>query len=277
LNDIRCYTEYVTSMATKAYAAKVCNRPSAVTYIAILVILMGFYGLVLGLFEINVLNKGLVSTHGILEAGIGTSEITVGIFALRGKGWAWKSLIVSQIAATTVFIMAFLYMIPLDPILFLGSIFAIPILPLLFRPKVKAYFGKSNFSLKHLMELDLEAAKHNLHYFRIAAILVSIFYFIIGFLLLTVGDGSEQFASWWLLMIISAISFGLTFLAYRRKSRRAGLAFIVLYAITMIILALDSRPHIAHPGYWTFSGEIFGIPLLQGVRSVSFISRIALL
>jgi hypothetical protein len=145
----------VTSMTTQAYAAKVCNRPSAVTYIAILVILMGFYGLFLGLYEIN---EGLVSTHGILEAGIGTSEITVGIFALRGKGWAGKSLIASQIAAITFFIMAFLDMIPLDPILFLGSIFAIPILPLLFRSKVKAYFGKSNFSLKHLMELDLEGA-----------------------------------------------------------------------------------------------------------------------
>jgi hypothetical protein len=234
---------------------------------------MGFYGLFLGLYEIYVLNKGLVSTHGILEAGIGTSEITVGIFALRGKGWAWKSLIVSQIASATIFIMAFLGMIRSDPIIFLGNVFALPILPFLFRAKVKAYFGKSNFSLKHLMNLDLEAARHNLYYFRIAASLVSIFYFIIGLLLLIIGNGSEQIIGWWQFMIISAIGFGLAFLTYKRKSQRAGLSFLILYVITMFLLAFDSPTLISHSGYLTFSGEIFGIPLLQGVRSVSFINR----
>jgi hypothetical protein len=37
-------------------------------------------------------------SQGTLLAGIGVTEIIVGIFTFRGKGWAWKSNVVSQIA-----------------------------------------------------------------------------------------------------------------------------------------------------------------------------------
>jgi hypothetical protein len=99
--------------------------------------------------------------QGTLSAGIGNTEILVGIFTFRGKGWAWKSNVVSQIAGIILDNISKIVSFDNRSILNQETIIAPPSLPLilvqivigvlvlryLFTPKVRSYFGRVFFLL----------------------------------------------------------------------------------------------------------------------------------
>jgi hypothetical protein len=119
------------------------NRPIGITIIAILNIIAGIFGVIAG-FEFislsNVSHSGLNISIGGFVIGIAIFSFAVAYGLLKGRSWAWTiSVILSTISVI------------LNAVSIVGGNFS-GIVPLiisgitlyyLYRPHVKAYFGKN--------------------------------------------------------------------------------------------------------------------------------------
>ena len=229
--------------------------------------------------------------QGTWLIGIGITEIIVGIFTLRAKGWAWKSNVVTQLAAIVLWTTSLIAFFSNPPsineedaqvvaaappsLILLQIIIGILVLGYLFTPKVRSYFGKSNFSLRHLMDIDAKGAWDYLHHLWIASLFTAVLFSIIGFLLLFMK--AQDFNAMLivsLLFISAGVILGQAYEACKRKSRVSSILLFVIFMVTTGLLAyLSIDIYANNGGFWSLSAEILGIPLFQGVRCIFVISR----
>ncbi|SRR5215203_1357178 len=124
------------------------SRPTGVTIIAILNILGGIVLLFMAIAATaggaanNQLGSGFLAISAIVTA-IGIVSFVVAYGLLKGRPWAWTlTLIVSIIAIVmTIFTVAWLGLFGI-----INTIFSAIVLIYLYRPHVKAYFGKTKSS-----------------------------------------------------------------------------------------------------------------------------------
>ena len=117
----------------------------AVTIIAILVIITGVVAIAGGLVLLGIaalvpeLSIVFLSIGGVLIAiGIGYLAVSYGLF--RGRGWAWSiALILSYIGI----VIAIISILSGNFVPVINLVINIAIVYFLYRPQVKAFFGKS--------------------------------------------------------------------------------------------------------------------------------------
>lgn len=119
-------------------------RPPAVTIIAILVIITGIVAIAGGLVLLGIaalvpeLSIIFISIGGVLVAiGIGYLAVSYGLF--KGRGWAWSiTLILSYIGI----VIAIISILSGNFVPIINLAINIAIVYFLYRPQVKAFFGK---------------------------------------------------------------------------------------------------------------------------------------
>lgn len=126
-------------------------RPTGVTILAILDFLGGILALLGGVFLVAVGRTGIMSRlgYGMYEgfiAGVGGAALVVGLFAIlvgwglwSGKEWAWVLAIVLY-ALGLLFSLISLVGQPIRAVI--GIVVYVLLLWYLFRPGVKAFFGR---------------------------------------------------------------------------------------------------------------------------------------
>jgi hypothetical protein len=128
------------------------TRPLGVTVIAILIIIAGILTLLVGVGSIAVgplTVLGLVFVaFGAISLAIGIAYLVMGYGLLKGRGWAWT------ISTIVLIIGIIIDLISLPRVIAAGSNFSGDIVSIaisafilyyLYRPHVKAYFGKTTF------------------------------------------------------------------------------------------------------------------------------------
>jgi len=228
--------------------------------------------------------------QGTWLMGVGFTEIIIGIFTLRGKGWAWKSNVVTQLAAVmllTISLTVYLsdpssvsedaLVIASPPLVVVQIIIGLIALSYLFTRKVRSYFGKSDFSFKHLMDMDERRAWDHLHHLWIASLFAAILFSIMGSLLLLMrGQHFYAILIASLLFISAVVILGQAYDACKRKNRRSSILLLAVFLITTGLLAYFSIDvYASKGGFWALSAEILGIPLFQGVRCIFVITKAA--
>lgn len=128
------------------------SRPLGVTIIAILIVIAGILTLLVGIGSIAI---GPLTTLGLVFVAAGVVSLIIGIAYLvmgyglwKGKGWAWT------ISMIVLIIGIIIKLISLPRAVASGSNFSEDIVSIaisafilyyLYRPHVKAYFGKTTF------------------------------------------------------------------------------------------------------------------------------------
>jgi lysylphosphatidylglycerol synthetase-like protein (DUF2156 family) len=128
------------------------SRPLGVTIIAILIVIAGILTLLVGIGSIAIgplTSLGLVFVAaGVVSLVIGIAYLVMGYGLWKGKGWAWT------ISMIVLIIGIIIKLISLPRAVASGSNFSEDIVSIaisafilyyLYRPHVKAYFGKTAF------------------------------------------------------------------------------------------------------------------------------------
>jgi hypothetical protein len=104
---------------------------------------------------------------GVGLAGIGISQIKNGIFTFIAKAWAWKKIIIVQLAFIVLLTISSIVLLnpssvdeetaaALLSVILIRIIVGILALGYSFAPRVRSYFGNTNFSSRCLIYTDVE-------------------------------------------------------------------------------------------------------------------------
>jgi uncharacterized membrane protein (DUF2068 family) len=120
------------------------KRPTGITVVAILQLISGIVILVIGgwLFSVS---SALSVFSGVINIAIGVIYLYVAFGLLKGKGWAWFSMIMVQVIGTPLSI-ALIFVSPGVSNNGLGAAnipLAVVIVIYMLKPKTRAYFGKA--------------------------------------------------------------------------------------------------------------------------------------
>jgi hypothetical protein len=126
-------------------------RPTGIAIIAILEILVGLLAAAGGALIVGVASSSVLNSYGVgmfsgIIAVIGGFAIIIGLFAIfvgwgmwTGKGWAWT-------LALVLYILGALFGILTLPIGIVGLVIDLLLIWYLYRPHVKAFFGKGGMT-----------------------------------------------------------------------------------------------------------------------------------
>ena len=128
------------------------TRPVGVTIIGILIVIAGILTLLVGIGSIAVGPPNLLGlvfvAFGVISLVIGIAYLVMGYGLLKGRGWAWT------ISMIVLIIGIIINLISLPRAVASGSNFSGDVVSIaisafilyyLYRPHVKAYFGKTTF------------------------------------------------------------------------------------------------------------------------------------
>jgi hypothetical protein len=280
---------------TEVPLTEASSRPGGVAIIGILTIISGAIAIVTGvsgILSIEVVpnysgegEEGHSVISSIWEIGGAVAMFTIGGATIRGKGWAWKSNVVSSIhllVLPSIVLAASFFLVSEGQSPFVlqlaafsfavSAVLDIIILRYLFTKRVKSYFGKSSFSLLRLMNLDKEHAKHYFRHAWISGIILGIIFLLAGVQLL-LFDSLDMIIWFGLAAVVLGISSSIR----TKPSRASGVALFGIFVFGTVYLILTFVENLGSEGFWFMSIELLGIPLFQGMRSISLVKSVGVI